>query len=602
MRYLAYGLLFFALPLALVASPVSAETASRAARAWATQRPSAHMRSRMNRTVRSVRTIQAEGNDAFHIVDFAGGGFVVMPADDRVEPVVAFSDEGTLVEDAKNPLWALLNLDIPQRVKAHRNGRVAKGNPMKRRGRGHRSRHWREPTVEWRELTEADDGLQTQKTAELASVSDVRVGALIQSKWDQGTSGSRGCYNYYTPNYYFCGCVATAGAQLMRYHKFPTSSVTAVTKSCWVDSEAMNETMKGGSYDWDNMPLVPASVSLTATQQEAIGKLCYDVGVSTRMNWTSDGSGACDAVLAESLVSVFGYANAKNELSGSMTEENMENAIYANLDAGCPVLLGIHSSDNVGHEIVADGYGLYNGTVYTHLNLGWSGSYNAWYALPAVSANGYAFTTLSSIVYNVFPDKTGELITGRVLDERDSPIVGAVVKAVNGSTTQTAVSGANGIYALHVPSGRTWSLTVTADHCEPATTNVTVGTSSSSTLAALNASTYSWYQNGSIGNSWGNDIVIVRPVYAALEHPAFVPHTQVTRTADGTTATQVASRFEDGAGNVVYSILTEKGREYALGLDGYPEGEWVTGDGTPQLLRAKKLASGTYQVLVNTVE
>ena len=45
--------------------------------------------------------------------------------------------------------------------------------------------------------------------------------------------------------------------------------------------------------------------------------------------------------------------------------------IYANLDAGYPVCLGIRGSAG-GHAIVADGYGYYNGSIYTHLNLGWS--------------------------------------------------------------------------------------------------------------------------------------------------------------------------------------------------------------------------------------
>jgi len=81
-----------------------------------------------------------------------------------------------------------------------------------------------------------------------------------------------------------------------------------------------------------------------------------------------------------------------------------------------------------------------------------------------------------------------------------------------------------------------------------------------------------------------------------LEHPTFVPFTQVTRTADGVSDEKVASCFTNG-GDVVYSLLSERGRRYALGTNGVAVGTWVTGDGTPQLLRAPKSASGTYQVL-----
>jgi len=86
------------------------------------------------------------------------------------------------------------------------------------------------------------------------------------------------------------------------------------------------------------------------------------------------------------------------------------------------------------------------------------------------------------------------------------------------------------------------------------------------------------------------------PPPEVLEHPAFVPFTQVTRTAGGVTVEKVASCFTNGD-EIVYSLLTERGRQYVLGLDGQPVGTWVTGDGRPQLLRAPTLASGIYQVL-----
>ena len=50
--------------------------------------------------------------------------------------------------------------------------------------------------------------------------------------------------------------------------------------------------------------------------------------------------------------------------------------INPNLDAGCPVMLGI---DPIGHAVPCDGYGYDLSTLYHHLNYGWSGNFNAWY-------------------------------------------------------------------------------------------------------------------------------------------------------------------------------------------------------------------------------
>ena len=100
----------------------------------------AHMKARFGaRKAAGVKTFRADGEDAFHIVSIEDGGFIVVSADDRVEPVIAFTDSGTLDEDPKNPLWALLKADVPQRLRAHRRGTA-------------RHRRGRRPGEEWKEL------------------------------------------------------------------------------------------------------------------------------------------------------------------------------------------------------------------------------------------------------------------------------------------------------------------------------------------------------------------------------------------------------------------------------------------------------------------
>ena len=514
MKALVFSILFFVLPLASFAAPVSAAQVRKAAQVWAKRCTAAHFRARMDRPVRDVRTYRADGSDAFHVVDFEGGGFAVFPADDEIAPVVAFAESGMLVEDSRNPLWTLVNLDLPQRVKAHRSGRAVARNPLGRRGRS-RKRGWKRPAEEWHELLSAAPMTATRVT----QLTDIRVAALVQSTWDQSTVGGKDCYNYYTPNGYVCGCVATAGAQLMRYHRHPSAAVSAKTFSCSVDGTVANYTMKGGVYDWNLMDLVPTS-AISDASREAIGRLCYDAGVASHMNWSLSGSGTIDIYLTDALTTVFGYKNARcemNQVDAGIGREKIEDAIFANLDAKCPVLLGIlttNLADNAGHEIVADGYGIYNGEIFTHLNLGWSGSNNAWYALPSISAGGYAFSVVGNIVYNVFPDETGELITGRILDADENPIAGATVEASyktgysysQKTVTVTAQTDGNGIYALHVPSATSVTLTATAKRYSTVTTTVKTTTSKTTKFDAASKQYYP--SSGTVGNSWGNDLTI----------------------------------------------------------------------------------------------
>ena len=499
-----------AMAFAATGEPVSADRARGAVARWIASHPAAHMKARLGGAIRNVRTARADDADVFHVVNLESGGFVVASADDRMEPIVAFSDSGSLEENAESPLWQLLMADLPERLRAHRRGGVARRAAGRLRAR--RRDSIPTPAEEWRSLLANEK--TTEETTELpnggrSTVTDVRREPLVMTKWDQGDVGGSPCYNRYTPNNYLCGCVATAGAQLMYYHRHPTARVPTDGFQCWIDGASTVRKLLGGRYDWGNMPLAPSSAaSLTAVQREALGRVCHDVGVASRMNWKSSGSGTCDAELAKAFVDVFGFANARCELDKSMSAEQIEDAIYANLDAKCPVILGLHNrAQRYGHEVIADGYGVYNGTIYTHLNCGWSGTDNVWYALPSVATSKYTFDALDSIVYNVFPAKTGELLTGRVLDGAGEPIAGATVTAENGSKKLTATTDGYGVYCLTVAGGKTWRVS-TSRNGLTAAADVAVGVSRSTQYTYTKPNVYEIGAAGAVGNSWGNDLVL----------------------------------------------------------------------------------------------
>ncbi|OPZ97498.1 MAG: hypothetical protein BWY71_01599 [Planctomycetes bacterium ADurb.Bin412] len=115
-----------------------------------------------------------------------------------------------------------------------------------------------------------------------------------------------------------------------------------------------------------------------------------------------------------------------------------------NLDAGQPLLLGI-AGGGYSHAVVADGYGYDSGTLYHHINFGWNGSNDAWYALPNVDT----YTNIGTCIYNVRTAGSGEIISGRVTDAAGNPLAGAEVSCKIGSTVvQQITTNARGIYAL----------------------------------------------------------------------------------------------------------------------------------------------------------
>ena len=513
-------LLVALLPLALASAPITPERAIGIASDFVSRQPSRdHAASPQKARARMrpssapsgrTRTCAENGTNMFHLVSLDGGGFVTVSADDSTRPVLGFSASGDLPDcDPCNPFWALVGGDVDaSRGRQHRRGR---------------RRHFKFADRNVTNTTRLRSAATaTLSAASAASADDIRVAPLVKSKWNQGKIGSKKVYNYYTPSEYLCGCVATAMAQIMRYHKFP-SSVSPRSFTCYVGSgpTATNMTMIGGAYNWDAMPLSPSS-SISDAEREMIGRICFDAGVSARMRYGFNGSesGTYGDFVHDPFKSVFGYASAESYFTdaGSITGDIVESAILANLDAGYPVLLGICNLDSNGdthngHAIVADGYGYNNGTLYCHLNMGWGGSSDYWYALPDIGTS-FGFNTVDAVVYNIFPTNTGQLVTGRVTDPYGHSIEGAAMASdIQKSRRsfliyrETSTTDANGIYATFT----SYKATISAEY-EGWTSQGTAIT----TEASRSASNINWATGACsipnrglyVGNRWGNDIVV----------------------------------------------------------------------------------------------
>ena len=105
------------LALALLASevlaePVDAVRAKHAATGWKNEAKHI-LHHRMDKPVKQVSSYPD-----FHVVELEPEGFIVVPAEDTLPPVIAFSENGKFEPDENNPLWTLVSSDLKQR-RAH---------------------------------------------------------------------------------------------------------------------------------------------------------------------------------------------------------------------------------------------------------------------------------------------------------------------------------------------------------------------------------------------------------------------------------------------------------------------------------------------------
>ncbi len=526
---------------------VASGQARAAVQAWLRE-DSAPLHARMGQTISSIETYRdSQNSPLYHVVNLNPSGFAIVAADDLIEPIVAFAADGRYDPSLDNPLGALINRDLPERMKhARKQTGTLTGGPKKARNK-------------WTRLQDVKAAAKSSETNGIGrtnNVSDVRVDSLVQSRWSQTTVSGIACYNYYTPPNtagsaanYPCGCVATMMAQLMRYYQYPTTGVGTASFQIKIDGNKRSRSLRGGdgnggAYSWSDMTLVP-SWSTPDAQRQAIGALTADAGVSVKMQYTASSSGAFMSDAKAQLKSTFMYNNAIYGRNNAATNigTSLNGMVNPNLDAGYPVLFGISDTNNAGHAIVCDGYGYNLGTLYHHLNLGWGGTSDAWYALPVIDTGvGYTFTSIEECVYNVYTVGAGEIISGRVTDSAGSPLTNATVTAVrSGGGTYTTNTNVRGIYAFpKIPANSTYTLSVSSGGYNFTNQTVTTGLSTDNLASS--------------GNRWGVD---------------FVSFPVVTFDAQGGSAASPASMIVTNGST--YGALATTARI------GYTFGGWWTG-------------------------
>jgi len=530
---LGFSVLLLLCPASLWAKPVSVREAEKAVRGWlkADVQP---LGAGLGQQIMSVETFSDDdGQASYYVVYLQPSGFVIVPGDDLVEPIICFAPMGRYDPSEDNPLGALVSRDVPGRIAAVRAFQAAEGAATQKKDRNNKETALQKASLKaqskWSDLLSYAEMVGTMG---VSSISDVRVAPLVQSTWDQTTvnnvhpdDGGISCYNYYIPPYaygdpcnYPIGCVAAAMAQLIRYHEYPP-----------------------GYYVWSDMPLQPDS-GITLTEQQAIGALCYHAAESINTTYgppETGGSSASPSDADQELQDTFYYSNSiygwnYNNPIGA----GLNGMVNPNLDASYPVILSVDGPSG-GHAIVCDGYGYDTSTLYHHLNMGWSGSYNAWYNLPFINAY-YTFNTVDGCIYNVFTSGSGEIISGRVTDLAGFGISGVSIEATGGGT-HYATTNDEGIYALvNVPSNTSFTVSASKPpHNFGPPKNASTGQSSD------------W--SSTSGNVWGVDFVS----QSATPPTA---HSQIVSAFSGTAETITLNATDEGEpdppGQLTYIITS----------------------------------------------
>lgn len=300
-------------------------------------------------------------------------GFVIVAADDCVQPVLAYSFANPIGATRMSPelVWWLdgwqQQIDLCRSKDYEAPGDVAD---------------------QWRDLL-AGGGEPRRLTV---------VAPMLTTKWDQEAPYNNACPTlslFGSPVHAATGCVATAMAQVMKYWNYPqrgtgTQSYYSYSMTGY-GQEAGRQTVDFGAtvYDWHNMPNVLTSASSTV-QKNAVAMLMYHCGVACEMQYGTSydgGSGAWAHNIPllsmgsalSGMVRYFGYSSAA---SGVYREKYGDSAwmamVRAELDAQRPVIYVGGDETSGAHCFVCDGY---DDQGRFDFNWGWSGIGDGYYTL-----------------------------------------------------------------------------------------------------------------------------------------------------------------------------------------------------------------------------
>lgn len=298
-----------------------------------------------NDLLKSASTRSVEGT-AFYIYNYAQSAYVIVSGDDRMKPVLGYSDNGSFITEN-------LPVNILGWLELYNAAYAQLGNVKK---------------------TVTEPKLLT-KTSFPASVSPL-LGNIC---WDQSEPYNNTC-PLYKGERCVTGCVATAMAMILKYHEYP---VKGKGTHSYKTSSGIEYSFDYGNttFDWDNM-LPQYEGNYTTTQANAVAQLMSACGIAVDMEYSPSASGAYSHQVGQALIDYFGYdGNLGLVYRQYFASAEWMNLIKSEINEKRPIYY-FGSSDDGGHAFVFDGY---NEEDMVHVNWGWSGMNNGYFEVASLN-------------------------------------------------------------------------------------------------------------------------------------------------------------------------------------------------------------------------
>ncbi len=290
-------------------------------------------------------------NTFFFVFSTEQSGFVIIAGDDRVTPILGYSDQNKFEPDHMPEHIASWFEEYEKQIQYIIDNKIEPNDDI---------------VSKWNLLSNGHIGNYSDRT-----ISSVEP--LMKTKWNQ-----RPYVNDLCPGKSVTGCGATAMAQIMKYWNYPKTG-TGFHSYYHETYGTLSVNFANTTYDWNNMP------NVINNPNSAVATLMYHCGVAQSMEYTTNLSTSGLFGIRDAFENYFGYKKSLDSYNRiNYTDENWKNLLKGDLDTAKPIFYR-GAGTGGGHFFILDGYDNNN---FFHINWGWGGQHDGYFLIDALNPGG----------------------------------------------------------------------------------------------------------------------------------------------------------------------------------------------------------------------
>ena len=279
--------------------------------------------------------------EAFYVLSYPKSNcFVMVSGDERMSPVLGYSDEHAFDPDNMAPQTKEFFKSYAAQSEA-----LQSGAPHK---------------------------LFSRRAPE--AVTPQKIEPLLKTQWSQRMPYNNRCPLIKSQRA-LTGCVATAIGQLMNYYQYPKVGIGSISYTTKTENLSVYVDLSTIYFAWDKMLDTYRSGEYDDGQANAISNLLFAVGASVNMDYGLSGSSSDIGNAPSALIKHFKYDKDICLMQfGLMSTPMIHQFIMQELIAGRPIPCSGQSVEGNGHAFIIDGM-TPDGDDYPfyHFNWGWGG-------------------------------------------------------------------------------------------------------------------------------------------------------------------------------------------------------------------------------------